>query len=412
MGEDLTETAHRRRLWVRAYNGVAGLFPVKTASVEEMLRLAERRAQFADWGPTSFREGLELLVKETNEDALLHPLGRKLVHDSLLDRLVQRLQVVKTLSEQPRITELPVTSPILIAGFARTGTTLLHRVLARDPRLRAPLCWEADEPAPPPHPDSADTDPRVKRSDRTWKLLYHLAPRAAVIHTKSARLAEECYPLLERSFTCLNLAVFVARPEYEQWLLAAPPAIVDAAYEFYRRQLQLLQLHYPPRRWVLKAPAHAPFVDGFVRAFPDAKIIYTHRDPVSIVGSIASLLTAARSVPYRTVDPRKIGEETLDMVDQVTRRFMRARASLPAGTFCDVHYDRLTREPMAVLQDVYAHLGLAFDDDMQAQAQQWLAAEATKKTGEHRYALGDFGLDEQTVRRRLQEYIDVSRAWT
>jgi Sulfotransferase family len=412
MGQDLTQTAHRRRLWVRAYNGVAGLFPVKTASVDQMLQLAERRAKFADWGPTRFREGLEILVKEYNQDDLLHPLGRKLVHDSLLDRLVQRLQVVETLSQLPRISEQPVTSPVLIAGFARTGTTLLHRVLARDPRLRAPLCWEADEPAPPPHPDSADTDPRVKRSDRTWKLLYHLAPRAAVIHTKSARLPEECYPLLERSFTCINLSVFVARPEYQQWLWSAPLESVDAAYEFYRHQLQLLQLHYPPRRWVLKAPAHTPFVDGFVRAFPDAKIIYTHRDPVRVVGSVASLMAAARSVPYRAVDPRKIGEEALDMVDHVTRRFMRARSSLPAGYFCDVHYDRLTREPISVLRDVYAHVGLAFDEDMQAQARQWLAAVAGEKAGEHRYELGDFGLDEQIVRRRLQEYIDASRTWT
>lgn len=410
--EDLTQTAHRRRLWVRAYNGVVGLFPARTASVDEMLRVAERRAKFADWGPTSFREGLELLVKGYNEDALLHPLGRKLVYDSLIDRLVQRLQVVKTLSEQPHITEQPVPSPVLIAGFARTGTTLLHRLLARDPRLRAPLCWETEQPAPPPHPDSADTDPRVKKYDRTWKLVFHLAPRARVIHTKSARLAEECYPLLERSFTCVNLSVFAARPEYQQWLWSAPPATVDAAYELYRQQLQLLQIHYPPRRWVLKAPAHSPFVDGFVRAFPDAKIICTHRDPVSAVGSLASLLTAARSIAYRTIDLRRIGEEVLDLLDHMSKRFMRARSSLPAGYFCDVHYDRLTRDTISVLHDIYAHIGLAFDDDMQAQARQWLAAAAAEKTGEHRYDLGDYGLDEQIVRRRLREYIDASRTWT
>src|SRR5688500_2551941 len=132
--EDLAQTAHRRRLWVRAYNGAAGLFPVKTPSVDEMLRLAERRAKCADWGPASFREGLELLVKPYSEDDLPHPLGRKLFHDSLVNRLVQRLQVVKSLSEEPSITEQPVTSPVLIAGLARTGTTFLHHVLARDPR--------------------------------------------------------------------------------------------------------------------------------------------------------------------------------------------------------------------------------------------------------------------------------------
>jgi len=412
VSEDLTQTADRRRLWVRAYNGVAGLFPVKTASVDDMLRLAERRAKFADWGPTSFREGLELLVKGYNEDGLAHPLGRKLFYDSLIDRLVQRLQVVKTLSEQPHITEQPVTSPVLIAGFARTGTTFLHRLLARDPRLRAPLCWEAEEPAPPPHPDSADTDPRVKKYDRTWKLVFHLAPRAKVIHFKSARLADECYPLLERSFTCINLALFFEQPEYSQWLSAAPQDIVDAAYQFYRQQLQLLQIHYPPRRWVLKAPAHTPFIDGFVRAFPDAKIIYTHRDLATAIGSVASLLTTIRSIAYRTVDPRKIGEEVLDMVDHVTRRFMRARSSLPAGHFCDVQYDRLTGDTISVLHDIYAHLGLAFDDDMEAQARQWLAADAAEKSGEHRYDLGDYGLDEQIIRRRLRDYIDASRTWT
>ena len=175
--------------------------------------------------------------------------------------------------------------------------------------------------------------------------------------------------------------------------------------------MHLLQIHYPPRRWVLKAPAHSPFVDGFVRAFPDAKIIYTHRDPIIAVGSLASLLTAVRSVSYRTIDPTKIGEEALDLVDHMSRRFMRARSSLPAGYFCDVHYDRLTRDTMSVLQNVYAHLGLAFDDDTRAHAMQWSAAENSTKTGEHRYDLGDFGLDEQIVRRRLREYIDASQTF-
>jgi hypothetical protein len=153
-------------------------------------------------------------------------------------------------------------------------------------------------------------------------------------------------------------------------------------------------------------------VDGFVRAFPDAKIIYTHRDPVCAVGSLASLVTAIRSASYRTVDPKKIGEETLDIVDHMSKLFMRARSSLPDGYFCDVHYDRLTRDTISVLHDIYAHIGLAFDDDMQAEAKQWVAATAAEKMGEHRYDLGDYGLDEQTIRRRLREYIDASRTWT
>ena len=412
MNQELTQTAHNRRLWVRTYNSAAGLFPARTASVDEMLGLAERRAKSADWGETSFREGLEILVEEYNEDALAHPLGRKLVYDSLVNRLLQRLQVVKALAGQPHITEAPVTSPVLIAGLARTGTTFLHRVLAHDPRLRAPLGWEAEEPAPPPHPDNADTDPRVKRFDRTWKLVFHLAPRGKVIHDKSATLADECYPLLERSFTCVNLGLFVARPRYQRWLWSAPPDIVNAAYEFYRQQLQLLEVHYPPRRWVLKAPAHTPFVDGFVGAVPDAKIICTHRDPISAVGSLASLMTTVRSISYRTVDPKEIGEEALEIVSNMTRRFMQARSRLPAESCYDVHYDRLTRDTRAVLHDIYAHLGLAFDGDTREAAEKWLAQAASEKSNEHRYGLGDYGLDEQIVRRRLREYIDALQTWT
>jgi Sulfotransferase family len=411
MSEALTQTAHKRRLWVRAYNAAAGILPDRTASVDEMLGLAERRAKSADWGETSFREGLEILVEEYNGDARAHPLGRKLERDNLVNRLVQRLQVVEVLAKQPQIEEAPVTSPILIAGLARTGTTYLHRLLAHDPRLRAPLAWEAEEPAPPPHPDSADNDPRVKRFDRTWKLVYHLAPRARVIHARSATGADECFPLLERSFTCINLALFTARPRYQRWLWSTPPDIVNAAYEFYRQQLQLLQVHYPPRRWVLKAPAHTPFVDGFLHAFPDGKIICTHRDPASAVGSLASLMTAARSIAYRSVDPKEIGEEALELVSNMTRRFMQARSSLPAERFCDVHYDRLTRDPRAVLHDVYAHVGLPFDAEMRQAAERWLAETASQKTSEHRYGLGDFGLDEQIVRRRLSPYIEALRTW-
>jgi hypothetical protein len=407
----LYQTAHGRRFWVRVFNGVAGLVPRRTAEVDKMLRVAERRARFSDWGPTSFREGLEVLVQAYNEDEGLHPLGRKLIYDSYIDRLVQRLQVVRAVAEQPAIAHQKVTSPVLIGGLPRTGTTLLHRVLACDPRLRGPLCWETEEPAPPPHPDSADTDPRAKKYDRFWRLLFHLAPRAEVIHTKSGRLVEECYPLLERSFTCINLALLASRPQYQQWLWSATPDTIDASYEFYRQQLQVLQLHYPPRRWVLKAPAHAPFLDAFVRTFPDAKIIYTHRDPVTVVSSTASLLTAARSVSYRTIDPKEIGGEALDWVDELTKRIVRARAMMPAGYFFDVQYERLTCDTISVLRDVYAFIGLEFDDDTQAHATQWLAADAAETRGEHRYDLRDFGLDEDVIRRRLRDYIEVSRMW-
>jgi hypothetical protein len=409
--EGLAQTAHGRLVWVRAFNGVAGLFPPKTGDVDTMLRSAERRAKFSDWGPTNFREGLDLLVKGFNEDDQLHPLGRKLIYDSYVDRLVQRLQVVQAVAAQPRIAAQEVTAPVLIGGLPRTGTTLLHRVLARDPRLRGPLGWETEEPVPPPHPESADTDPRAKKFDRTWGRMYRLAPRAEAIHFKSSKLADECYPLLERSFTCVNKALFSAQPEYEQWLWSATPATIDASYTFYRQQLQLLQLHYPPRRWVLKAPAHAPFLDGFARAFPDARIIYTHRDPVTLVASVASLFTAVRSIGYRRIDPEEIGAQSLDVIDAMTGRIMRARATMPASCLFDVEYERLTRDTISVLGEIYGFIGLEFDNDMQAQAQQWLAATAAEKRGEHRYDLRDFGLDQEIIRRRLREYIDVSHTW-
>jgi hypothetical protein len=102
---------------------VAGHLPQNAANVDDMLRVAERRAKVSDWGPTSFREGLELLVKGFNEDDQLHPLGRKLIYDGYADRLVQRLQVVQALAEQPTIAEQEVTSPVLIGGLPRTGTT-------------------------------------------------------------------------------------------------------------------------------------------------------------------------------------------------------------------------------------------------------------------------------------------------
>ena len=408
----LSQTAHGRRLWVRAFNGVGELVPRRPADVDTMLLVAERRAKFSDWGPTRFRDGLELLVKGYNADERLHPLGRKLVYNAYVNRLVQRLRVVKAVAAQPSIAEQKVTSPVLIGGLPRTGTTLLHRMLACDPRLRGPLCWETEEPAPPPHPDSGETDPRAKKYDRTWGLLYHLVPRGEVIHTKSGRLVEECYPLLERSFTCINLALFVAQAEYQQWLWSATPDTIDAAYQFYRQQLQVLQLHYPPLRWVLKAPAHVPFLDAFARTFPDAKIVYTHRDPTALVGSTASLLTAARSISYRTIDPKEIGQEALDLVDEMTKRVMRARAMMPANSFFDVQYERLTGDTTSVLQDIYTFIGLEFDDDIRAHAKQWLAAGAAERRGAHSYSLRDFGLDEDVIRRRLRDYIDVSRTWT
>jgi hypothetical protein len=257
---------------------------------EKVIEKVRKKTGLHDFGDESFHEPLRIICELTRHGNPLTVPGRMLFMITLHERLTNKLKINAEISAHPEILQEEIKEPIFIGCLPRTGSTLLHRLLAQDPAHRAPLSWEASEPAPPPDPATYMTDPRIKKGDRIWKLLYYVAPEVKKIHESAGHLPEECFFLMNNDLISWWVAVLTG-DQYLDYLLDLDYTF---PYRLHKRQLQLLQWKFPKHRWVLKTPSHVFALSGLLDVYPDARFVHLHRDPLETLGSIASLFTKVR----------------------------------------------------------------------------------------------------------------------
>jgi hypothetical protein len=288
-----------------------------------------------------------------------------------------------------------VREPIFIVGLPRTGSTLLHRLLALAPDARAPLLWELMEPAPPP---AGAADERIHRAERFCRARPAELSR---VHPMGAREPGECYWLLRNGFKSHSFCLLGERPSYEQWLEAQE---MTSSYAHHRGALQLLLHARPAERLVLKMPGHLDHLDALLAVYPDARIVHLHRDPLTALASDCSLwalITAANGQP---VDRKRIGARLRRRLVRSIERGLAARRLLHPQQIVDVHYRALVDDPVATVRAIHRHFGLAFADE---HATRIVATEprlAAARGGPHRYALSDYGLDAAEVSADFARY--------
>ena len=97
---------------------------------------------------------------------------------------------------------------------------------------------------------------------------------------------DECWHLFRQSFGSVTFECSFRVPSYARWWAASD---MGPAYQRYRHNLQLIGLHQPGRRWLLKDATHMFHLERFFEVFPDACVVTTMRDPVKIIPSVAML---------------------------------------------------------------------------------------------------------------------------
>ena len=372
---------------------------------QRLLDEARRRTRLDDFGDPSFREPFGLLLRSLETEAKLSFLGRVAARQDILRLLSHRLRMLADRRRHPEIAAQEIHAPLFVTGLPRTGTTLLHGLLAQDPANRAALNWEMMFPSPPPARARHQRDRRIELAERQIRWFRRLAPDFQKIHPVGARLPEECLIIQSHSFVSFQFQTAYDVPSYQAWVEAQD---LRACYEMHRQFLQHLQWHGPKGSWVLKAPAHLFGLRALFAAYPDAGVVLMHRDPVEVVASVASLHTALRSTFSDAVDPVAVGDEvSRRWADGIARAFRdRDGGCAPADLFVDVLYADLIRDPLATVRRIYRHfgrrLGPAAEDRMRA----FLAANPRDKHGRHRYALTHFGLDPDQVRARYRGYCE------
>lgn len=380
---------------------------LEEASLLAAARRAGKGRRFAD---ESFREPLGRLLRALDCEARLHPLGRAILRQTLVRLLLNRLRLEAACQEHSEIEAIAVDSPVFIVGLQRTGTTLLHRLLAVDPALRPLASWEALNPAPFPGtgPRGGGRDPRMRSAEWAERGLRYLAPDFFAIHPVEAHAPEEDVLLLDFSLLSPTAEASQNLPSYSQWLEEVDHR---PAYRYFRRMIQLL-LWQKPGRWLGKTPHHLEYLDVLLDVFPDAKIIHTHRDPLRALPSFCSMLFHARGIFSDRVDPREVGRQWTHKQVRMVERGMVVRDRVGAESFADVSYTALIADPIKQVRRIYDFLELDLAPETERRMQAWISGNPQHRLGRHDYRLEDFGLDRADLERRFAAYrerFDVPR---
>jgi hypothetical protein len=329
-------------------------------------------------------------------------VGRSATRWDTVRFLSNLLRIQEGFTRTPAIAEEPIRQPIFITGLPRSGTTFLHRLMMADTDNRAPLVWETIFPSPSMG-TSAD---RIKRVTKQLKAFEWLAPEFRSLHPLEATSPQECSEIAAHVFRSLRFDTTYDIPSYRAWLDADVTRHLPA-YRFHRRFLQYLQhqdriLH----RWVLKCPEHLFALSAVKAVYPDARLIFVHRDPLKVLLSQTQLTQVLRQPFTRVLDAHSLGRlESRRWLDGTHRMVQAADADDFAEPIHHIHHMDLISDPVATVEGAYRHFGLPFPDRVADTIERYVAARPKGGYGEHSYHFEDHGLDEQEERAKFRPYM-------
>jgi hypothetical protein len=370
-----------------------------------LLDKACKRASLDDFGDTSFLEPFRVLLQAYKNEAGFNFIGQVCVHGDTVRTLANRLRLVADRRVQPAITDEVIRRPLFITGLPRSGTTFLHALLAQDPAHRAPQVWEVMHPSPPPEAVSYAHDPRIDTTARELRLIDVLMPDFKTVHLIDAQLPQECIAITSHDFRSYTFESMYHVPSYRAWHDGQDKR---PEYEYHRHFLQHLQWRTPGKRWVLKAPSHLLALESLLQVYPDAGIILTHRDPLKVLPSCASLTEVMRRAFSDQVDKVAVAQEVRQRWEEgagLAVQYRQMRGDFQKQLF-DVRYPDLVREPMSMVRRIYEFFDLELTPAAEAAMQRFLQANPKNKDGVHRYSLEEFRLNPHEERRRFQFYLD------
>lgn len=385
---------------VRMFNSVGqALTPLKLTLLsldpDTLIAEAVRQTGLDDWGEPAFLRDYRTFLEALAGNDQLTMVGRIAMRMEALRVLTNRLYHQAYIKQQPAVLDQPVERPLFILGLPRTGTTLLHNLLAQDPAMRVTPYWQMLHPVPA---SATRQRQHIRYAQNLVRGFYFMAPVMRVMHPMSAYDPEECVFLLPHHLVNHGRADL---PDYVRWFLKHD---LTPDYHYYRQQLQVIQ--QPGRHMVMKSPFHMFTPDVLLKTFPDARIIQTHRDPAKTIASWASFMTVIGAIHRRQVNPAHIAHDWLDLWQTAMQRMMQFRQSSPAEQSFDLHYADFKANPISMMQRVYAQLGYEFTQEIEERMRQWLAVNGQIKHGVHRYDPAQFGLTTDGIRRDFQAYID------
>jgi hypothetical protein len=368
-----------------------------------MMLRAQEQAGLSDFGPGPFADGLEVLCKAMREEAQLNEYGTQNATGRILHALTERLRLQDWFTRHPEILEQEIRRPVFLLGLPRSGTTALAHFLAEDPLARSPRNWEVQELTPPPDAAVGNGDPRYERVRLQCEAMERAHPGLQARLPIGPGDSTEHGSLLGYTFRSFVWPTLFRVPSYSEWLLKQD---LLPSYEYLAKILKLLQWRCPPDRWNLKYP-HDQFAVRELRAvFPDAIILWSHRDPVAAIPSVCDLIATFRKADTDHLDRHELAMHLSDLLAIGVERAMSARDELGDAGIVDVYQADLGANTVETVKTIYQRTGLPLTADYLRLLDQKLTTKPRGHAGDYSYDMADFGLSAEQVRGKFQRYVD------
>lgn len=376
---------------------------------EALVEKAITETGLDDFGSNSWREGFDVLVRDVNNHATNYTdggMGR--VANDIVHYLRGRLKVENYLKQNPELLARPVERPVFVMGVPRTGTTLMSNLLAADPARRSPLTWEIDDPVPPAATGHLIDDPRAVARLAQEKAMLEANPAMGKYYRGSAIYPNECVFFMAHDFKTLMIESKGVLPEYKEFIFSCD---MTSAYEYHKRFLQVLQ-HHAPGVWNVKKPSHSLWLETIFKVYPDARVIWTHRDPYTATGSLMSVISLSHMGHMGKVDAEWLARDYPWQAAEHANRIMDFRDRHGEDRIIDVHYADLLNDPVAETKKLYAKLGDEWTAEAEAGIQRWVDDNPQDKFGRHEYKLDQYGVTLKQLEPMFERYLsryDVAR---
>jgi hypothetical protein len=377
--------------------------------MEAILQAARERTGLSEFGAQDFRERLGIIAGEWDADRPLSAMHRAVLHGYLLRYASNRLLIEDTLKRHPQILQQSVDRPIIVTGLPRSGTTHLVNLLAADARLHSVPLWESYEPVPlpgeAPLPDG--TDPRYARCAAAWEGMRTVTPLLASMHPMEPDHIHEDLELMGPDFASYNFEWLSKSPRWRDHYLGTDQT---PHYAYLKRVLQLLQWRrgVPHKRWVLKCPQHLEQLPALLAVFPDATLVFTHRDPVAVIQSIVTMQAYTQRMQRPRIEIDWLRDYWIARIEHLLRACVRDRARVPPERSVDCPFHVFMRDPWRILEELYAKAQLPLDAAARASLEHYFAAHPRGKAGQVIYNLErDFAVKPEALRERFRFYFDA-----
>lgn len=402
--------------WLTTMNEMAASLDMKSIvplDATSLINQAISNTGLEDFGDTQWVNHFNALTQSIENEANLHFAGRVLTRSEFVRYLETRLNIVECYKQSPDINNESIEAPIFIFGFGRSGTTILYELLAQDPQFRVPSKWESLYPCPPPEQDSYDNDPRIALAEKTNTFNEGMIPEFNMIHKSSAKLPVESVEMVYFTFLSEVFPIAFQTPSYDAYV-----ATQDMRYcfEWHKKLLKLLQWRCKAEHWLLKGPSHLPYLTELLDTYPDARIIFTHRDPIvsadSVLSLQASLYWWRSDKPWGndSSDNWVIGsaESRAKIWDDIIERIENGK--IDKRNLSNFQYSDFMSDPMASVKKIYADLNLTLSQTIEQKMQAFIDAKPQGKYGAHNYqqAPDAVVMQERRAYKKYQDYFGVA----